>query len=548
MTNSESPTPAPTGSRGLPGGLLIILGLAAITLIALVFLYDEGVSRMLKAWEKEEYNHGYLIPFVAIYLLWLRAREMKAASLAGSWWGIALVIFSIALLTLGELSAVYTLSQIGFIIAIWGLALAAAGVQGLRYLWVPLLYLAFMIPLPQMIEQKLTADLQLISSQIGVAVIRAANLTVHLDGNVIDLGSYKLQVAEACSGMRYLFPLMSFGFLCAVLFRGRWWQRGILLLSTVPITILMNSFRIGVIGILVNFYGIEQAEGFLHDFEGWVVFMACVGILFMIVWIFARMNGQRFLEAFGLDLPPLGDLTGLLSGLRPNRQVLTGIGIVLAALLVSLTITRPPMLVPERQSLSLFPLSIGDWRGQENYVDQIYIDQLQVTDHMMSQFRRPADEAPVDMWIAYYDSQVTGVSVHSPQACLPGGGWQIQDFRDYDIPDVGPDGSALRVNRAVIAMGDVRQLVYYWFPQRGRNISSEYLVKWYIFWDGLTMNRTDGALVRLSTFVADPARMEAADQRLTDFIRTVDPRLAYHIPGADAPVRDALAAAASVGE
>ena len=134
-------------------------------------------------------------------------------------------------------------------------------------------------------------------------VIRAAGLSVFLEGNVIDLGSYQLQVAEACSGMRYLFPLMSFGFLCAVLMRGRWWQQAILFVSTVPITILMNSLRIGIIGILVNYYGIEQAEGFLHDFEGWVIFMSCVVILFAEIWIFARMEKQKFLEIFGLDTP-----------------------------------------------------------------------------------------------------------------------------------------------------------------------------------------------------------------------------------------------------
>ena len=74
--------------------------------------------------------------------------------------------------------------------------------------------------------------------------------------------------------------------------------------------------------------------------------------------------------------------------------------------------------------------------------------------------------------------------MHSPRACLPGGGWQIETFGEHQVPNVRPDGSALRVNRAVISMGEQRQLVYYWFAQRGRNLTNEYLVKWYIFWDG----------------------------------------------------------------
>ena len=99
---------------------------------------------------------------------------------------------------------------------------------------------------------------------------------VYLDGNVIDLGVYKLQVAEACSGLRYLFPIMSFTYVFAVLYRGPLWHKLVLLALAVPIAVLMNAVRIGIIGILVDRYGIAQAEGFLHVFEGWVVFLSCI--------------------------------------------------------------------------------------------------------------------------------------------------------------------------------------------------------------------------------------------------------------------------------
>ena len=105
-------------------------------------------------------------------------------------------------------------------------------------------------------------------------------MPVYLEGNVIDLGVYKLQVAEACSGLRYLFPIMSFTYVFAVLYRGPVWHKLVLLLSAVPLAVLMNSFRIGVIGILVDRHGIAEAEGFLHVFEGWVIFLACIAILF----------------------------------------------------------------------------------------------------------------------------------------------------------------------------------------------------------------------------------------------------------------------------
>jgi EpsI family protein len=121
--------------------------------------------------------------------------------------------------------------------------------------------------------------------------------------------------------------------------------------------------------------------------------------------------------------------------------------------------------------------------------------------------------------------------VHSPRACLPGGGWEIEEFDQYRIDDVGAFGEGINVNRSVISMGDSRQLVYYWFQQRGRNITNEYLVKWFIFWDAITMNRTDGALVRLVTPVPPGADIEDYDRRLQDFLRMVDPQLSYFLPG-----------------
>ena len=111
-------------------------------------------------------------------------------------------------------------------------------------------------------------------------LVALAGVPVYLEGNVIDLGVDMLQVAEACSGLRYLFPIMSFTYVFAVLYRGPVWQKLVLLALAVPVAVTMNAVRIGIIGILVDRYGVAQAEGFLHVFEGWVVFLSCLAILF----------------------------------------------------------------------------------------------------------------------------------------------------------------------------------------------------------------------------------------------------------------------------
>ena len=167
-----------------------------------------------------------------------------------------LVILLAALLHIvGKLSSLVLLPQLGFILALIGITLAFGGVSLLRVTFIPIVFLIFAIPLPYVVEAGLTFQLQLLSSQLGVFFIRLFQIPVYLEGNVIDLGVYKLQVVEACSGLRYLYPLMSLGFLAAYLFQAPVWQRLLVFLSTIPITILMNSFRIGLVGRIGELLG-----------------------------------------------------------------------------------------------------------------------------------------------------------------------------------------------------------------------------------------------------------------------------------------------------
>ena len=266
----------------------VILG--ALTLIVIVGLFWDGIVDLISTWDREEYSHGYLVPPIAVFLLLRGLANTSPERDHSSWSGVIVCLFAVALGLLGILGKIPDLVQYGLIIALVGLFGVQVGWRSLLKLWAPFMCLGFMIPLPQFIYLKLSAFMQLISSELGVAFIRWIGIPVFLEGNVIDLGVYQLQVAEACNGLRYLFPLMSFGFLFAVLYSGPWWHRTILFLATIPITIIINSFRIGMIGVLVDGYGIEQAEGFLHYFEGWIIFVACVALLFGTAYLLSRLG------------------------------------------------------------------------------------------------------------------------------------------------------------------------------------------------------------------------------------------------------------------
>jgi len=290
-TNPRGPSRRWPGDADANGLLWLVLGIGLLLSGASIFA--TSFAYMVQQWTSAEYSHAWLIPVVSLFIVWYRRHVLSGLLNRGSWFGTAVLAVALALCVLGEFSTIFALQYYGFVLALAGLTLAAAGGGGLRLLWFPIAYLVFMVPLPNFLQVKLSQDMQLISSFLGVEMIRWTGVSVFLSGNVIDLGAYKLQVVEACSGLRYLFPLMSFGFLVAYLFRGAIWQRTLLFLSTIPITVAMNSLRIAVIGILVEYYGVGAAEGFLHYFEGWSVFLVCLAALCGEAWILVKLNDRK---------------------------------------------------------------------------------------------------------------------------------------------------------------------------------------------------------------------------------------------------------------
>lgn len=526
---------------GPPRPRLTALPVALLLAGVLVLAGWDSLARMVEEeWDNEEYNHCWLIVPIALFLVATRARELTALPWTRSWGGVALAAAGLLAMLLGNLSAVATITQYSVIVTFWGVAWAMLGTRAVRVIAPALAYLVFLVPLPDFLQVQLSAQLQLISSQLGVAVIRLAGLPVYLEGNVIDLGTVQLAVAEACSGLRYLFPLMSFGFLCAAIFTAPFWQRAIVFLTTIPITVLMNSLRIGIIGILVNYYGAEHTEGFTHFFEGWVIFMLCVGILFLEMWVLCRWSGRPLLRCLRLDTPPAGEMRAAFGGRPVNATLAAAALLVVFGAAFAAALEQRAELVPQRASLATFPLVIGPWLGTEQAVDPRELEALAADDTLLATYRSPKETGEVSLWLAYYASQRGGRSVHSPRTCLPGGGWRMDSLEAVQLEGLRADERPLPVNRSVISLEDRRQLVYYWFAQRGRLLTNEYLVKWYIFWDALTRNRTDGALVRLVTTVdPTPSGMAEADARLQRFVRDLDPKLNYFLPQWDAVLRRA---------
>jgi len=494
-----------------------------------------GFVSLGAAWSTPEYSHGPLIPVISLYLFLRELRQAPAVDETvrkTRWQGIVVVVLALFVAVIGNLTRIPDIVSYGMILWVGGVVLTVFGWERGRLHQLPVLHLIFMLPLPQFLYWKLTIFLQGVSSVIGVWLVDLAGVAVFLEGNVIDLGVYKLQVAEACSGLRYLFPILSFSYLFAILYRGPIWHKAVLLLAAVPLTVLMNSVRIGIIGILVDRYGIGHAEGFLHAFEGWVIFVVCIALLFGLAVILQRTgrDPKPLSQAIDLDTDGLAPIMGRITAIKPSR------GLAAAALL-TLSVSLAWALQPtrdiasvDRSPFSLFPQTIGEWSGTSRLLDLEIEDVLGATDYLNTTYSQPDGAAYVNMFVAFYDKQTEGSGIHSPEVCLPVGGWEIFSLEPHEVPSGVEGYGTFNVNRAVIQRGLSKQLVYYWFEQRGKRETNDIKAKMGVVWDSLTIGRTDGALVRYVTPIGPDETEADADARLQGFLGQSLAKLPLYVP------------------
>jgi exosortase D (VPLPA-CTERM-specific) len=505
----------------------------AVALVAVLAFFWDGLVSLFAAWQRPEYSHGYIIPVIAIYLAFKRYKPEAGASAGPSpWIGLPALGFGLLIGLFGKLAGIPDIVTYGFLIAVAGFAFLALGFRAAARLWPAWLYLCFMLPLPNFIYWPLSIKLQFLSSQIGVALIKVMGVPVYLDGNIIDLGSYQLQVAEACSGLRYLFPLMSFGFLFAALYRGPVWHKCIIFLATMPITILMNSARIAIIGFLVNRYGIAQAEGFLHFFEGWVIFAICVALLFVLAVLLQRLTRkpQPISQVLDVEMKGLGPLAGRMLSAPPTAMLALAACITAASAAASATMLDRTSVFPPRERMDAFPMALDGWNGTRNFLEWDIERVLGADDYLMADFATAAAPSqPVNLLVSYYKSQTEGSGIHSPEVCIPAGGWEVSRWEQVNVSLSAAGGASIPVNRAIIQKGTERQLVYYWFEQRGRRLTNDYAVKAYTVWDSIFRGRSDGALIRVVTSI-EGSLVQNAEDRLKLFLESAVGRLPDFVP------------------
>jgi exosortase D (VPLPA-CTERM-specific) len=519
--------------QGQQTGLVRTDFLAVGGLLLAIITFGPALSELVQRWnEQAEYSHGYLIPLVTLWLLWTRREALRANIGRPSWLGIIPILLAITMHIIGQLSAFLVFSQIGFVFGLVGIVIAMGGYSLLKVAFIPIVYLLFAIPLPSSIEAALTLQMQLISSQLGASFINLLGIPVYLDGNIIDMGNYKLQVVEACSGLRYVFPLLSLSFLAAYLFQAPIWQRALIFLSAIPIAIGMNGFRIGLLGVLIDRWGPQMAEGALHFFEGWTIFLACAVLLTAEIYMLSLRSGKTLSDVFYFRRVTVNGARKLAVPSVRSAPLAACIFLLGIGGFASLSIAGRSEPLQHQTRLVEFPSRIGDWQGHRSLLDLETEEALKLDDYILSDYSR-AGGMPVNLYVGYYASERRGKAPHSPNDCIPAGGWEITNQRETHI--ITNRGDQQPLNRLVIEKNGIKQLVYYWFDEHGKKTANEYWAKFYRLTNSILENRTDAALIRLITPINPDEPEKNADVRLQSFMQIALPRLDDFLPSSRVP-------------
>jgi exosortase len=279
-------------------------------IVAIAFAYAAVLAKLSRDWWTDEnYSHGLLIPFIIGYILWVgRGRFASVRTNASVWLGGTAVIVALFALWAGIAGAELYTQRMSLVLLLAGIVIYFWGLRILKLVLIPLVLLILAIPIPAIIFNKIAFPLQLFASRCAVWSMETLGIPVLRQGNIIELKplnsfeTKKLEVVEACSGIRSLMTLITLAVVFAYFThpnantndlktrRYGMLRSVIIVISAIPIAILTNALRVSGTGILAHYYGTQIADGFFHSFSGWVVYVVAFSMLFGVGWLLDRFK------------------------------------------------------------------------------------------------------------------------------------------------------------------------------------------------------------------------------------------------------------------
>jgi exosortase D (VPLPA-CTERM-specific) len=479
---------------------------------------------VLQWWNDPDFSHGFFVPLFSAFVIWQERGRLSQVTLKPSWSGLPLLAFALCVLVVGELGAEIFLARVSVLLLIAAVVVLFRGWSFFRAILFPWAFLLFMIPPPKIVFNQITFPLQLLASTVAADVLRLAQVPVFREGNLIHLANLTLNVAEACSGIRSLMSLACLAIMYGYFMERRIVVRWVLALISLPIAVAANSARIIGTGLMVQYWGPDKAEGFFHFFEGWLVFVVSLLLLYFVHVLIRVLWPDRGAQSEDSHRSSAWSESDNSSSL-PRFLFAT---LLVASTILFLKAYGGTEVIVQGKPLQAFPAQLGPWSGVDLSIDQETRDVLGPGDFLSRDYTPVQDDPSVDLFIAYFPSQSTGDTIHSPKNCLPGAGWLPAESSRVTLSFPGHE--PFPANRVVSAKGENREIVLYWYWAHDRGVASEYWARYYLVKDSIRLHRSDGALVRIMSPIYPGETADAAYQRVLGFAGGIVPLLNDYIP------------------
>jgi exosortase len=260
----------------------LLLWQTIVIVALLMWLYGPTLARLVGQWWKDpNFSHGFFVPLFSVFVVWQERSRLSGLSPRPSWWGLLFLAMGMCVLIVGQMGAELFLSRVSLLIVMGGCIVLFLGWNFLRALAFPWAFLLLMIPIPTILFNQITFPLQLLASRVASTTLPWMGVPVLREGNVIVLPAMALEVAEACSGIRSLMSLATLAVIYGYLMEQKVAIRVVLALASIPIAVAANSLRIVGTGLLVQYWDPEKAQGFFHEFSGWLIFVISLSMLYL---------------------------------------------------------------------------------------------------------------------------------------------------------------------------------------------------------------------------------------------------------------------------
>ena len=488
---------------------------------AFLFCYAKVFADLVRIWlDNGVYSHGFLVPFISLYLIRLRRKKLEGLRPSPSYrFGLPVTAAGLAMLLTAHAGGVLFFREVSLLITIVGIVLLLLGTPFLRALWFPIAYLSFMLTIWGTFIARLQMPLQTFSAMMAAKLIHFAGIPVYRESVYISLPNITLQVASVCSGVGNLISVLAIGIPLAYLTLKSWPRRIILVFGAVIIAILGNGLRVALIGTLAYYDMAGDLHGPYHLLQAMLVSFIGFFALFAGAWILAKgPAGSSPVSPPETGLPP--SPVERFGGGAKKQMLFFTTGILLMT--GSYVNFHHPSPVQLKMDIKRFPYEIGEWKGTEDRPDY-GVFKTPGVDHELARVYRTTHGSEVKLYIGYYESQEQGKELVN---------WKSEEFHRgaSKVAITLNMNESIAVNKLIKAEGERKRIILFWYDLNGRIVTDRYTAKIYTTGDALLKGRTNGAVIMVSSDFEGAEDRQQMPKATEQFIQRVMPLVRDYLP------------------